>query len=169
MLIFTEVNENDIMVMDPDLDFLENDILSDPSIRSQIDVNYKTAYKIPETRIRSMPIEDTNIERKDRVVMRVSVTSGDWLDCASKNSGIPRWVLLSMILSAVLMALWLSFSTEQKEEQSEDGATEKCGSLRQDECCLILNEHVPEKDPAIFEKEVDFSEPPKYTVENQKV
>lgn len=56
-----------------------------------------------------MPIEIKDLNKE----------SGDWLDCASRNSGIPRWILLTAILSAVLVALWLSFSTEKRNSQDE--------------------------------------------------
>nr|CAI5850086.1 unnamed protein product [Callosobruchus analis] len=103
--------ENTIVLASPDRD-IELDFLSDPSLKSQIEVGFNVDYKIPETHIRTMPIEISEEEINIR-------ESSDWLDCASRNSGIPRWILLSAILSAILVALWLSFSSEKHVNQDE--------------------------------------------------
>ncbi|CAH1974005.1 unnamed protein product [Acanthoscelides obtectus] len=103
--------ESTIVLASPDRD-IELDLLSDPSLKSQIEVGFNVDYKIPETHIRTMPIEISEEEINIR-------ETTDWLDCASRNSGIPRWILLSAILLAILVALWLSFSSEKHVIQEE--------------------------------------------------
>ncbi|EFA10636.1 transmembrane protein 59-like [Tribolium castaneum] len=158
-LVITEDDEShNIVLAEPDLEILESDILSDPSIKSQLEIGFNIDYKIPETHIRTMPIEF----KDDTIVIKSSEYSGDWLDCASRNSGIPRWILLTAFLSAVLVALWLSFSTEKKN-------TEEVAEVDiPDEKLILENE---EKDPELLEdfQEIGFSTPPKYTVESEKV
>lgn len=46
------------MVVQPDIDQVDLDILADPGLRGQLDVGYSVEYKIPETHIRTMPIND---------------------------------------------------------------------------------------------------------------
>jgi hypothetical protein len=158
-LVLTEEDEShNIVLAEPDLEILESDILSDPSIKSQLEIGFNIDYKIPETHIRTMPIEF----KDDTVVIKTNEYSGDWLDCASRNSGIPRWILLTAFLSAVLVALWLSFSTEKKN-------SEEMVEVEIPDEKLILE--FEEKDPELLLdcQEIDFSTPPKYTVESEKV
>lgn len=160
--LFSE-NADALLLLEPSQDFIEadDDVFEDPSILRQIDSGFDK-YKIPETHTKTMPVaKDTaNI-----VIVKKSPV-GDWLDCASKNSGIPRWILLTAILSAVLIALFLSFSSEKREENNS--STEK-GS-KGDNCYLIKNEFIPEKESKTAILDVQFSAPPKYTaVDSEKV
>ncbi|KAJ8960013.1 hypothetical protein NQ318_009449 [Aromia moschata] len=156
--------ESSIVLASPDRE-IEFDLLSDPSIKSQLEVGFNVDYKIPETHIRTMPIEIT----EEEITIK---ESGDWLDCASRNSGIPRWILLSAILFAVLIALWLSFSTEKRSSQEENVDVDI-----PDDKLILENEYIAEKDPSILEndpnavinEEVKFIAPPKYSVESEKV
>lgn len=143
--LILEEEDSNIVLAEPDLEILESDLLSDPSIRSQLEIGFNIDYKIPETHIRTMPIEF-----KDDTTVIIKHDSGDWLDCASRNSGIPRWILLTAILSAVLIALWLSFSTEKKKTAD-------------DEQLILEDEHFDEKDPRLLDA------PPKYSLESEKV
>ncbi|RZC37640.1 BSMAP domain containing protein [Asbolus verrucosus] len=157
LVLTEEEDSNNIVLAEPDLEILESDLLSDPSIKSQLEIGFNIDYKIPETHIRTMPIEF-----KDDTIVVKSDYSGDWLDCASRNSGIPRWILLTAFLSAVLVALWLSFTTEKKN--SEDVAEVDIS----DEKLILENE---DKDPELPEgcQEIGFSTPPKYSVESERV
>lgn len=111
-----------------------------------------------------MPIEIT----EEEITVK---ESRDWLDCASYNSGIPRWILLSAILSAVLIALWLSFSTEKRNSQEPTIMLDIT-----DDKMILINDDT-EKDPKLLEAnpgiysshDVNFSVPPKYSVECEKV
>ncbi|XP_018573306.1 transmembrane protein 59-like [Anoplophora glabripennis] len=158
---FVIESEENIVLASPDRE-IEFDLLSDPSIKSQLETGVD--YKIPETHIRTMPIEIT----EEEITVK---ESRDWLDCASYNSGIPRWILLSAILSAVLIALWLSFSTEKRNNQ------EPTVMLDINDDKMILISDAGEKDPKLLEtnpgiynsQEVNFSVPPKYSVECEKV
>ncbi|XP_023014314.1 transmembrane protein 59-like [Leptinotarsa decemlineata] len=158
--------ENSIVLASPERE-IEFDLFSDPSIRNQLEIGFNVDYKIPETHIRTMPIEITEEE------IRVK-ESGDWLDCASRNSGIPRWILLSAILSAVLIALWLSFSSEKRNSTEEEISEIDIP----DDKLILEHDDSPEKDPCLLEQgPVLFVEninyqpeaPPKYTLENDKV
>lgn len=131
------IEESSIVLASPDKD-IEFDLLSDPSIKSQLEIGFNIDYKIPETHIRTMPIE----------IKGLSKDSGDWLDCASRNSGIPRWILLTAILSAILVALWLSFSTDKRNSQDEHFAEI---DIPDDKLILQSEALIIEKDPQILE------------------
>ncbi|XP_056640847.1 transmembrane protein 59-like [Diorhabda carinulata] len=151
--------ENSIVLASPDRD-IELDILSDPSIRSQLEIGFNIDYKIPATNIRTMPIE---IEEEFKVNER------DWLDCASKNSGIPRWILLLVILSSVLVALWLSFTLEKRNSVDEEVHEMDIP----DEKLILTSDEVKEQNIVeIFPVYLNVSEkeaPPKYTDRTEDV
>ncbi|CAH1112520.1 unnamed protein product [Psylliodes chrysocephalus] len=155
--------ENSIVLASPDRE-IELDLLSDPSIKSQLEIGFNIDYKIPATNIRTMPIE---IEEEFKVK-----ETGDWLDCASRNSGIPRWILLSAILSAVLIALWLSFSTEKRngseEEIQEIDIPDEKLLIASDELSLIKDETILESGP-VFPNAANKEAPPKYTARSEEV
>ncbi|KAG5880536.1 hypothetical protein JTB14_026769 [Gonioctena quinquepunctata] len=159
--------ENSIVLARPDGE-IEFDFLSDPSIKSQLEIGFNVDYKIPETRIRTMPIEITEEE------IRVKESS-DWLDCASRNSGIPRWILLSAILSAVLIALWLSFSSEKRnsleEEMADVDVPDDKLILENDDVLLEKDPRLLEQGPVLFVENINYNpeEPPKYSLESEKV
>lgn len=142
------------------MELIETDFLSDPSIKSQLEIGFNIDYKIPETRIRTMPIEvQEKFLTKDQNV--------DWLDCASRNSGIPRWLLILPILLAVLIALWLSCLTEKQKNQDclDDGRDVDVSDEK-----LILADDEVAKNADLPEKEVEFLNfPTKYTLETEKV
>lgn len=156
MLVFIEQdNPKNFIITEPELEVFEFELLSDPNIQSQLDFGYNVEYKIPETRIRTMPIEQI-------VDYNQKQAAGDWLDCASRNSGIPKWILLAAILSAVLIALWLSLSTEKRVD-ADDVNLLKDGTQTDEEAV-----DYEEKDKLSID-DVEFSEPCKYLLEDQKV
>lgn len=123
--------------------------MSDPNIQNQLEFGYNVEYKIPETRIRTMPIEQI-------IDFNQKQNSGDWLDCASRNSGIPKLILLVAIVSAVLIALWLSFSTDKRVEVDDDDDH-------------LIKEFVDvEKQMENNFDCVEFSEPSKFPLEEPK-
>lgn len=88
---------------------------------------------------------------------------GDWLDCASRNSGIPKWMLLTAILLAVLAALWLSLSYDDKEVKEEVlcKETEKTDFPKtKDDDKKYLQDDFVKID---LLKEVEYSGPPSYS------
>lgn len=91
--------------------------------------------------------------------------TGDWLDCASRNSGIPRLILLVAITAAVLIALWLSFSTDKRTEGDEDDDENliKYDMVNEEKQNMDYVEKVP------LDDDIEFSEPSKYMQEDQKV
>lgn len=58
ILYIEQEGQNNVMVVQPDIDQIDLDILSDPGLRGQIDLGYSVEYKIPEAHIRTMPIND---------------------------------------------------------------------------------------------------------------
>lgn len=162
--LFSE-NADALLLLEPSQDLIEadDDVFEDPSILSQIDSGFDK-YKIPETHTKTMPVAKDTANIHSSVV--VKAPAGDWLDCASKNSGIPRWILLTAILSAVLIALFLSFSSEKREENNSNA---KKGS-KVDDWYLVKNEFNPEKESKTAVLDVQFTAPPKYTaVDSEKV
>lgn len=107
-------DENNVSLFGPNMDFLE----SDEVLRYEVVHGYYYQYKIPEAYVKTAPARKGKLHNKN-----------DWLDCASKSSGIPRWVLLSAILSAILIALFLSLSADRQQEEAERN--------KDDKCCLI--------------------------------
>ena len=51
-----------------------------------------------------------------------SFGGSDWLQCASKHTGIPPWLLAFAIFAAVLSAVWLCLSPEKVAEQNNKGS-----------------------------------------------
>ncbi|KAF7270226.1 hypothetical protein GWI33_016776 [Rhynchophorus ferrugineus] len=158
-----EKAKNELVLGEPDSDLLETELLSDPSIKNQLEIGLNVDYKIPETHIRTMPIEG-NLEINKH-------TSGDWLDCASKNSGIPRWILLSIMLGTVIVAIWLTLSIESRRgvEDIEEGII-----LDVPNDVSLLEDYIIEKDCSIFEKDYFFNNtafipPPKYSEINDSL
>lgn len=120
LLLIDQEKPKNVIFLEPELELLESDILSDPLIHSQIEIGYNIEYKIPETNIRTMPIvEFIEMERETETRHQQQITT-DWLDCASRNSGIPKWILLPAILTAVVIAVWLSFGTFTERRDKED-------------------------------------------------
>lgn len=93
-------------------------------------------------------------------IKEITKDSGDWLDCASQNSGIPRWILLAAISSAVLVALWLSFSSDKKNSQDENNMNV---DIPDDKLLIANHEILVEKDPSMLET------PPLYLRVNEDV
>nr|CAI5868173.1 unnamed protein product [Callosobruchus analis] len=85
LALLTE-EKNTVVLASPDRD-TELDFPSDPSLKSQIEFGFNADYKIPDTPIRTMQIDISEEEINIREI-------SDWLDCASRNSGIPRWIFL---------------------------------------------------------------------------
>lgn len=50
-----------------------------------------------------------------------SIPGSDWLQCASRHIGIPRWVLAFAIAAALLSAMWLCFAPEKPCDCVEKG------------------------------------------------
>lgn len=159
VLVFIEQdNPKNFIIAEPELEIFEFELLNDPNIQSQLDFGHNVEYKIPETRIQTMPIEqiiDYNNQKQ--------VTGGDWLDCASRNSGIPKWILLTAILAAVLIALWLSLSTDKKGDADDD-----VNLLKDDLNADVESAKSEEKNLAEID-EVEFLESSQYLIEDQKI
>lgn len=150
VLYIEQEGHSNIMVIQPELDQVEMDILADPGLRGQLDFGYSVEYKIPETHIRTMPINDgaDSYGIPPDMTIKQYQPAGDWLDCASRNSGIPRWMLISAILLAVLLGIWLIFASEKREPIPAPEAT--------DTETLVTNMEY-------------FTPPPKYSPESEKV
>lgn len=56
------------MVVQPELDQIDLDILTDPGFRKQLELGYQLEYKIPETHIRTMPI-NSNVSIKYNITL----------------------------------------------------------------------------------------------------
>lgn len=131
LLLIDQEKQKNVIFLEPELELLESDILSDPLIHSQIEIGYNIEYKIPETNIRTMPIEEfIEFERESTTRHQQQITT-DWLDCAARNSGIPKWILMPAILTAVIIAVWLSFGTFTERRDKEEILLE---DEKNDEC-----------------------------------
>lgn len=116
-----EKSKKELVIGEPDTDLLESDMLmSDPSFKSQLEIGFNIDYKIPETHIRTMPIE--------RKIYAVRVVLKDsWLECVSKTSGIPRWILALVLFGAFVVVIGImvmslvSIMEPKKNEDLEYG------------------------------------------------
>lgn len=54
----------------------------------------------------------------ETVEQTVSLPGSDWLQCASKNTGIPRWILGCSIAVGTAVALWLCFIGDKITENT---------------------------------------------------
>lgn len=156
VLYIEQEGQSNLMVVQPDIDQVDLDILADPGLRGQLDVGYSVEYKIPETHIRTMPINDgSNYGIPPDMTLKQYQPAGDWLDCASRNSGIPRWILISAILLAILLGIWLIFASEKREPlHSPDHGPDIMSTDTDALVCNIESFPVP---------------PPKYSLESETV
>lgn len=154
--IVQQAKEEEKVLVSPERD-IDLEMLSDPSIKSQL---YTQAgdYKIPETHIRTMPIDKIKEDKKKDSV--------DWLDCASRNSGIPRWILLTAILSAVLVAVWLCFASEKKNSKEKE-IDENPINLPILDDDILKDPSILDDPPMIISDHIRYISPPPYDHENE--
>ncbi|XP_014211653.1 uncharacterized protein LOC106641672 [Copidosoma floridanum] len=75
--------------------------------------------KLPETYLKTIPIDTGSMdytapsEYLEENEKSTSLPGSDWLQCASRHTGIPRWLLALAIATAALSALWLCLSPEK--------------------------------------------------------
>lgn len=93
---------------------------------------------------------------------------GDWLDCASLNSGIPKWILLSAIVVALLVMLYLLCMSRDDAEildkifQHELGTSIESDLIKSD---LLMDEKIDyldvdiKKDPNFFDEQMEYTNP----------
>ncbi|KAJ8933938.1 hypothetical protein NQ314_013694, partial [Rhamnusium bicolor] len=125
--------ESSIVLASPDRE-IEFDLMSDPSIKSQLEIGFNVDYKIPEAHIRTMPIEIT----EEEITVK---ESGDWLDCASRNS-----VFLLKKRGSHDENVDVDIPDDKLILENEEIITEKDPSLL-------------EKDPTLFNTELIFLHP----------
>lgn len=163
-------------LLETEIQILESNILSDPTIKNQIQLGYDLEYKIPETKIRTMPIAEI-LER--RIIESKSQASGDWLDCASRNSGIPKSILAIAILLAIVVVFILLIASAR--DRALENLIGEMNTVERDEYVVDVEYGVEKKDnfPSVnennddtaklVENEINFSKPPKYQSETEKV
>lgn len=82
----------------------------------------------------------------------VSIPGSDWLQCASRHTGIPRWLLASAIAVAASAVTWLCFIADRSVESTEEITTPDKHTVTQKLTIVIPDEAPLYKTP-----------PPKYS------
>ncbi|XP_065171260.1 transmembrane protein 59-like [Atheta coriaria] len=182
VIVYIEQDTKNLDNPQPELDELEMTwFIENYAPRELHYVDGQRDYKIPESMYRTLPIE-TLFEELTKPMN--PPPSGDWLDCASRNSGIPKWILVSAIISAILVALYLSISSEKKvisddlligddEDDQGEEKEKEAEPLPAKVPLLELDEQKHDNEAQDGRQDVLFSTPPtappKYTIENEKV
>ncbi|XP_034944982.1 transmembrane protein 59-like [Chelonus insularis] len=105
------------------LDMPDN-AMSDPGLKKEIFPGWwdSEGFKLPQTFIKSVPQDSTVMDYSispdysGEVEQTISMPGANWLQCVSRHTGIPRWVLSSFIITGALAALWLCFVSEKTTE-----------------------------------------------------
>ncbi|XP_066592219.1 transmembrane protein 59-like [Prorops nasuta] len=127
VVLYVEENmDPNVLLTSPDMP--ESDILSDPGLKKELlprwwDTN---GFKLPQTYIKTVPINtkntdygiqlDYSVESEQSVPTPVS----NWLQCASRNTGIPQWLLGTAIIAVTLVALWLCLSPDRSNDTTKE-------------------------------------------------
>jgi len=127
---------------------VDSELIIDPSVLQQLSQE-EINYKIPLSSVRTMPIQTAILKQ----------SKSGWLDCASYNSGIPKWVLIVMVIMAVIAVIWLSITADLKHSEKVKNVEEGSTPDENDEKKLFIDN----------EAEIAFSLPPKYDNETQQV
>lgn len=155
-----------------DIEIFETDLFSDPIIKTRLQLGYNFKYRIPETRIKTMPILDI---MEQRMLESKPQFPGNWLDCASRNSGIPKLVLLVALSFASIIVLFLLVSSiryrdieqfpysKQDTDQVDDIKINYVGEVN-----LHSGKKETEELVVLAENEIYFSKPPLYEADNEK-
>ncbi|XP_058800721.1 uncharacterized protein LOC131669682 [Phymastichus coffea] len=114
-----------ILFMSPDIP--DNDLLADPGLGKEILPGWwdTDGFKLPETYFKTVPIDSGTVDYgipSEYIIeseKSTSIPGSDWLQCASRHTGIPRWLLAFVIASAALSALWLCLSPDKSPEPIE--------------------------------------------------
>lgn len=116
---------NSVLMLQP-VDFEPDDVLTDPGLRRQFEHGWGNGGdqsdddRIPETHIRTLPMENivargsVGENNPNLVSLHSARMAGDWLDCAARKIGLPRVVLASVVLFAMLTALWLCLAPDRR-------------------------------------------------------
>ncbi|KAI4461359.1 transmembrane protein 59-like protein [Holotrichia oblita] len=155
-----------------DIEVFETDLFSDPIIKTHLQLGYSFRYKIPETRVKTMPILEI---MEQRILESKSQFPGNWLDCASRNSGIPKIVLLVALSFASITALFLLISSIRYRDTAQFPFsmehTDQCYDAKinyTEKMNLDSKKKETEELVALAENEIYFSKPPLYEVDNEK-
>lgn len=114
--------DSNVLLMSPDIP--ENDILTDPGLRKELlpfwwDTN---GFKLPQTYIKTVPLDAGTVDYgipsdySGESEQSASIPGSDWLQCASKHTGLPHWLLAAAIAAAALSALWLCLFPEKPND-----------------------------------------------------
>lgn len=123
--VYVEENvgiDTNALLMSPEIP--ETDILTDPSLRKELLPGWwdSDGFKLPQTFVKTVPMDSGTADYgipsdySGENDQSVSLPGSDWLQCASRHTGIPRWLLGSAIVGAALSILWLClFPKEQSD------------------------------------------------------
>lgn len=90
-----------------------------------------------------------------------TVPGSDWLLCASRHTGLPRWFLGFIIVVAALSALWLCLSPDKCSEPPVDKVTLVAPELGTSKITVYLPDEAPlhKKPPPKYYDVVDMNDP----------
>ncbi|XP_046616777.1 transmembrane protein 59-like [Neodiprion virginianus] len=155
--------DSSILLMSPDMP--ESDILTDPGLRKELLPGWwdSEGFKLPQTYIKTVPIDSGAVDYgipsdySGETEQSASIPGSDWLQCASRHTGMPQWVLAASMIAAALSALWLCLSADKSSDlQSEELISEK-SSPSNKLTILILDEAPLNKIPPPKYSEIDMN------------
>ncbi|XP_043270944.1 uncharacterized protein [Venturia canescens] len=131
------VEDSNVLLMS--LDMPENDVMTDPGLRKELLPGWwdTEGFKLPQTFIKTVPKDaDTMGDYGGSSVyygetkQSVTINDSDWLQCASRHTGIPRWLLGSAIAVGATAAIWLRFIAD-RDVTEESSPTPSASTLPQ--------------------------------------
>ncbi|XP_024936784.1 transmembrane protein 59-like isoform X2 [Cephus cinctus] len=154
--------DSNILLMSPDVP--DNDILTDPGLRKELLPGWwdSNGFKLPQTYIKTVPIDAGTVDYGNpsdysgETEQSAMIPGSDWLQCASRHTGIPRWMLATAIVVAAISAVWLCLSPEKSEE--EDINVEKCNIPNKVTVYMPDEAPLHKKPPPKYSENVDVND-----------
>ncbi|CAG5104136.1 Protein of unknown function [Cotesia congregata] len=104
---------------------MPDNTMSDPGLKKEILPGWwdTEGFKLPQTYIKSVPQEsgiDYNLspDYSGEPDQSYSWPATNWLQCASKHTGIPRWILSCSIILGVIVVIWIGLLSEKSEPKN---------------------------------------------------
>ncbi|XP_074110230.1 transmembrane protein 59-like [Cotesia typhae] len=130
---------------------MPDNTMSDPGLKKEILPGWwdTEGFKLPQTYIKSVPQESAGIDYNlspdysGEPDQSYSWPATNWLQCASKHTGIPRWILSCSIILGVIVVIWIGLISDKSE--SKNNATSE--SNNNDDLSKVILIYPNEKTP----------------------
>ncbi|XP_008559860.1 transmembrane protein 59 [Microplitis demolitor] len=138
------------------IDMPDNTILSDPGLKKEILPGWwdTEGFKLPQTFIKSVPQDsaamDYNIspDYSSEQDQSFPWPATNWLQCASKHTGIPRWILSCSIIIGVIAVIWIVIVSEKSADSKvNDNNNKSINDSNNDEHSRVILIYPNDKTP----------------------